>query len=171
MRPNDFDEFSKIVLAFAELKGQKLSPPAVKLYWGAMQGWDIEDFRAAAEQLLRTCEWMPTPKHFEDLRKAGRPVAGEAWIRAREHSRTAIVGGHATRGTSCGDALIDRAVQALGGYGVIAMCETDKLGFLERRFAEHYESLQGVDDVRAAVPQIVGEYAPQRLSGPRRLLS
>ena len=79
MTPDDRRPCLEIVIGFAELKGKKLSTPALELYWTAMQAWDLQDFRAAANHLLKTCEFMPTPKDFEDLRKAGRMKAGEAW--------------------------------------------------------------------------------------------
>lgn len=168
MTPADKRAFAEVVMGFSELKGKSLSKPALALYWNAMQHWSLEDFKAAAEQLLRTCEFMPTPKDFEDLRKAGRPTAGEAWITARANSGSAMGCGYVTQGSSCGDPLIDRAVRAIGGYGVIAMCDSDKLHFLERRFAEHYETMQESDDIREAVPQIANE-SNARLGGPQSI--
>ncbi len=113
-----------------------------------MQKWSIDEFEIAAQHLLTACEFMPTPKDFEDLRKAGRHTSGEAFINARETARKGW------RKKTCGVDLIDRAVNAIGGYDAIGMCETDKLHFLERRFAEHYESMQDCDEVRQALPAI-----------------
>jgi hypothetical protein len=148
MTPNDFDSFSEVVTGFAELKGKVLSPAAIKLFWNAMQHWPIEDFRAAAGHLVRSCEFMPTPKDFEDLRKAGRPTSGEAWIKARETAR------RDWGMKSCGNPLIDRAVRAIGGFDAIGMCDTDKMHFLERRFCEHFEAMQESEEVRQDLPQI-----------------
>lgn len=170
MTPADKREFAEIVTGFAELKGKALSKPALMLFWNAMQDWTIEDFRAAASQLVKTCEFMPTPKHFEDLRKASRPTSGEAWDLARRSCGSAIQCGQVTQNGTCGDPFIDRVVRAMGGYGVIAMCDSDKLHFLERRFSEHYEAMQDIEDVREALPQIAGPERPRRLDGPRRLL-
>jgi hypothetical protein len=172
MTRDDYEAFCEIVLGFAELKGRQLSAPALELYWRAMQHWSIEEFRAAAEQLLRTCEFFPTPKDFESLRKAGRPTAAEAWLKAVEASAGAISCGRVMTVRTCGDPLIDRAVRAIGGYGAIAMCDEDKLHFLERRFAEHYESIQDAEEVRAALPQLTGSDAVShsstfRVTGPR----
>jgi hypothetical protein len=169
MIPADYDRFCEVVIGFAELKGKSLSSPAIELYWRAMQNWSLEDFMSAAEQLLRTSDWMPTPKEFEDLRKAGRPTAGEAFERARQACGSAIQCGQVTHNGTCGDPLIDRAVRAIGGYGVIAMCDRDKLHFLEKRFAEHYESMQDADDTREAVPQIAAAEYAKRVSGPDHL--
>lgn len=168
MTPADRKPFIEVVLGFAELKGKKLSAPALELYWRSLQHWTLEDFRAAAEQLLRTSEFMPVPKHFEDLRKAGRVTAGEAWDRARRACASAIQCGQVTHNGTCGDPFIDRVVRAIGGYGVIAMCDSDKLHFLERRFAEHFDSMQEADDIREAVPHIAYEDRKQ-LGGPQRI--
>lgn len=149
MNPADRKAFLEIVIGFAELKGKQLSPAALELYWRAMQDWPIDEFRAAASYLLKTSEFMPTPADFERLRKASRPTAGEAWLRVLDNVRSSDY----RRGQTCGG-VIDRAVAALGGYHVVGHCEIDKIGFLERRFAEHYDAMQDVDDTRAAVPQI-----------------
>jgi hypothetical protein len=183
MKKSDRADFAEIVLGFAELKGRSLSAPAIELYWRAMQSWSIEEFRAAAAQLLTTCEWMPTPKEFADLRKAGRDTAGEAWARARAACGTCRSGGHYGSGGTCGDEFIDRVVRAIGGYRAIALSEIDKLHFLERRFAEHFETMRDAQEVREALPQIAGRaptlalaetratresFSQRRLGGPAR---
>lgn len=162
MNAEDRISFAEVVIGFAELKGKQLSAPAIELYWNAMQHWTLADFRAAANHLLRTCEFMPTPKDFEDLRKAGRMTSGEAWLRAVACCTSArIPGGH--QGGTSGDSLIDRAVRAIGGYGAIAMCDLDKLPFMERRFCEHYAEMEDVGDTRESVPQIAKEDAKKAL--------
>lgn len=158
-------------MGFAELRGKQLSAPALELYWRALQHWELEEFLEAAEQLLRTCDWMPLPKHFEDLRKAGRPTAGEAWLAAKSAAGTCYVGGAIGYGNggTCGDPLIDRVVRAIGGYRAIAMCDNDRLNWLEKSFIEHFESMQDAEDVREAVPMIANTFRP-RLAGPRHVL-
>lgn len=162
MTPQDRKAFVEVVLGFAELKGKQLSAPALELYWRSLQHWSLNEFRTAAEQLLRTCEFMPLPKHFEDLRKAGRPTAGEAWrwvlSRYPAHRCQVETLDEEHR------ALIERTVQAIGGWHVIDMCEVEKIHFLERRFAEHYADIQDAEDVREAVPEIA--FDRNRLAGP-----
>jgi hypothetical protein len=46
-----------------------------------------------------------------------------------------------------------RAARSLGGYRVIAMCDEDKLSFLERRFA-HFESITDVRGSLDALPYL-----------------
>ena len=174
MIADDRKKFIEIVIGFAELKGKQLSAPALELYWRSLQHWGMDDFRAAAEQLLRTCEFMPLPKDFENLRKAGRLTAGEAWARVLEFSRKGFSqwhGGGITRNNSVpspDDRLIERAVNAIGGYDAIAMSPIDKTVFLEKRFCEHYATLQDADEVREAVPEIA--YMGRRtLQGPQSI--
>lgn len=148
MTPNDYDRFCEIVVGFAALKGRTLPVEAIKLFWSSMQHWNLEDFQQAAYHLVHSCQFMPTPKDFEDLRKAGRPTAGEAWTKALNIARTTW------NAQSCGDTDIDRAVHAIGGYNAISMSDVDKTQFLERRFCEHFETAQDAQDVREELPQI-----------------
>lgn len=157
MIATDRRPFLEIVMGFAELKGKQLSAPALELYWRSMQDWSLEDFQAAAAQLIKTSEFMPTPKSFEDLRKAGRPTAAEAWLEVRKHLVWHFEG--YTLSENC-PPLIAKVVRALGGPHRIAMTPEDQLPFVERRFAEHYETLEDATDIREALPQIA---QPERL--------
>lgn len=165
MNIRDYEKFTEVIVGFAELKGKQLSPAAVELYWRAMQHWPIDEFRRAAEHLLRTCAFMPTPKDFEDLRKAGRETAAEAWERARRFADS-LYSPTGYRDGEIGDYAIDMAVQSLGGYPAIAMCDVDKLHFLERRFAERFEELSDAEETRNRLPQIA---SPQRAGSTLRL--
>jgi len=148
MTESDKVEFVKIVLGLKAVKpGAPLSDEGLELFWNALrEGWELADFKAAANHLARSSEFMPNPFHFEQLRKAVRRTSADAFAIARACWRSG--------GRSTGDALIDRAVAGLGGYEACGMTQTDKLSFLERRFAEHYADLQDVEEVRQAVPQI-----------------
>lgn len=160
MQPSDRKAFLEIVIGFAELKGKQLSAPALELYWNAMQAWSLDDFRAAANHLIRTCEFMPTPKDFEELKKAARPTTGEAWLAARKALQWGLHGYTVKDGT---DPLIAKAIAVVGGANLIAMTEESKLPFVERAFNEAYDSLQDSNDTRVSVPQIA---APKALKLP-----
>jgi hypothetical protein len=151
----DHEEFLKIIRGFASLKGKPaLSSDALSMYWYAMLEWRIEEFRSAAVHLLRTLAFMPQPADFEKLRKTGRQTAGEAFARAVQTSKSCSQRGYMNDNVTSDDPLIDRAVRAIGGYCCFAMCDVDKLHFLERRFTEHYESIQDAGDVREWLPQL-----------------
>jgi hypothetical protein len=171
MTPADRKAFLEVVVGFAELKGKQLSAPALELYWRAMQDWSIEDFRAAAEQLLRTCAFMPTPKDFEDLRKAGRPSAGEAWERALAHARDLPASGGYLQERPSGDALLDAAARMVGGYKAIANASERDLQFIAQRFAEHFETLEDREDIREALPALTGGPKLERMDDGRGLVA
>lgn len=142
MNTNDREAFIEVVLGFAELKGKQLSAPALELYWRSMQHWPLDEFREAAEHLLRTCEFMPVPKNFEDLRKAGELTPGEAWLDALSYG--------CVRGTRAW-----RAAQVVGGSERLMMANIEtELPHLQRRFLKAYEELTDVDDVRESLPHI-----------------
>ncbi len=164
MTPRDRKPFLEIVIGFAELKGKQLSAPALELYWNAMQHWSLQDFQAAANHLIRVGEFMPTPKDFEDLRKAGRQTATEIWLTVRRYMRWGLHGW--TIDDDC-PPMIAKCIQVIGGPNAIAQCDENKLHFLERRFVQAYEELAEVEDHRQAVPQI----AHNPFSSPAALIA
>ena len=148
MEPRDYDSFAEVIAGFAELKGKQLSAPAIELYWRAMKHWRIEDFRAAAEHLLRRCEFMPVPKDFEDLRRASEPTAAEAWATALQNCGCWRTGG-------APNGRIARAAETVGGFRAIAMAHTERdLPHIQRRFMQAYDELTDVEETRQAVPEV-----------------
>ena len=145
MNPSDRTKFLEVVLGFAELKGKQLSAPALELYWRAMRDWDLAEFQAAAERLLKTSEFMPTPKDFEDLRSATNLCASEAWTAVLDHAKV----GRYRRAPM--DNLTETVIRALGGWRQIAMCDLSELHWLEKRFRETYEELRDTHATRTAL--------------------
>jgi hypothetical protein len=166
LKPSDRRAFLEIVIGFAELRGKQLSAPALELYWNAMQDWELADFQAAANRLLKTCEWMPLPHHFEALLRAGRSTAAEAWIEARKWIKWGLHGYTIVEGAP---PMIAQSIRAIGGANVLGMCDEDKLTFLERRFVEHYQTIEDATDTREALPQLAGPLHPRLAAGLKRI--
>ncbi|MCH8871410.1 hypothetical protein IH824_01345 [candidate division KSB1 bacterium] len=148
MDNNDRPEFVQVLNGLAAIRRVELTEEAYELWWQSMKDWPLDDFKDAAGYLLLNCQFMPIPYDFEQLRKKGEVSAHEAWSMAMHH-----VEGPWRQGV-LGDALIDRVVAALGGYSVIALTKTDKLGFLERRFLDAYNDLLDTSVVRKALPDL-----------------
>ena len=149
MTLDDKPEFVRILNGMAAVKpGGNLTKEGYEMWWASMRDWSIDDFRNAAGHLLKTVEFMPNPYHFNQLKKLQRPSKHEAWAAAMR----ACLGWRT--GASSGDAKIDAAVATIGGYRTLALCDTDKLGFCERRFLDTYEDFVESDDMRAALPHI-----------------
>jgi hypothetical protein len=163
MTPDDKPAFAKTLIGLSQVKpGGKLTEEGLEIYWLSLRGWSLEEFQAAAVHLADTIEFMPNPYHFNQLRKAGQPTSGEAFERARQIVRR--LNPREYRGHQSGDARLDAAMRACGGYEALAMCTTENIGFFERRFAEHFESITDAESVRGALPDMTGG---KRLTGPQ----
>ena len=152
------DKFRNILRGMGRMYSAEPDNLVLDAYWIALCDWEFQDFQAAAQRLMKTSKFMPRPSDFEDLRKAGRATAAEAWLEARKHLVWGLQG--YTLSAAC-PPLIAKVVRALGGADQIAMTSQDKLPFVERRFAEHFETLQDATDTREALPQIAGPTALQ----------
>ena len=89
MDNSDRPEFVRVLNGLAAIKRVDLTTDAYELWWNAMQGRKIGDFKDAAGYLLKNCQFMPTPYDFEQLRKKGETSAHEAWSMALNHSEGA----------------------------------------------------------------------------------
>lgn len=158
MKPEDKAEFAQTVTAAAAHKRMTLTSLDHRFWWEGMQDWTLADFQAAMFRLIKTEDFMPTMKHFEDLRKAGRLTAGEAFAKALGWARSGAYNHPAKTPEAI---LIDRVVAALGGWSAISGSDPEKVHFLERRFVEHFETISDATDTREALPQISAQ--PERL--------
>jgi hypothetical protein len=149
MRPTDKPELVRVLVGMASLKRVDLTAEALDLWCAAMADWDIAEFKAAASHLVKAHEWMPTPFHFEQLRRAGEPTAGEAWERVVSGAKL-IPGSREAR-----------AAVIVGGQQAIRMANIEKdLPFIAKRFREAFEELKDVDSVRTALPHFAGQAIP-----------
>lgn len=165
MRPADGEKFRNLLRGMGRMYGADLDNLVLDAYWLALRDWDFHDLQDAAAHLMASAKFMPKPADFTELRKTGRDTAAESWARAVGHAASS-----AYRRGLLGDSNIDLVVRGLGGYAAIAMCEEDKLHFLERRFCEHFETLQDAVDTREALPAITAPMA-LRLNGVVKQLS
>lgn len=171
MQSSEKPAFVAILNGLAAIKpGGKLTPEAYEVWWLAMQDWPLAEFRDAAAHLAKSVEFMPSPFHFEQLRKAGRPTAGEAWAKVLHYVRTGFYKWdypnqlqQRTDVSAINDPLIERVVNALGGYKAIAFTDSDKIHFMERRFSEHFEAMQDATEVREALPELTAPESLKRL--------
>jgi hypothetical protein len=149
MQSTDRLEFVRVLNGLAAVKRVELTKEAIELWWASMSRWSIEDFKAAASHLVSSCQFMPTPYDFQQLRKAGEPTAAEAWTLAIESAK------HWRTPEKLPFGRIGRAVRALGGYRALAMADTEKdLPHYARRFKDAYEEMTDVDSVREALPEL-----------------
>lgn len=157
MQKADQPEFLKVLNGMAAMKRVHLTTDAIDLWWECMRSWDLGDFKLVATELMRTSKWMAEPYDFEQFKRKFEMTAGEAWTLVLEHVRSSEY----EKRSAIGDARIDSVVRMLGGWRAIAMSESDKLHFLEKRFAEHYATVGDVFTARQALPGLNGKSLPQ----------
>jgi hypothetical protein len=145
------DKFRNIISGMGRMYGAEPDGLVLDAYWIALCDWEFQHFQAAAQRLMKTSKFMPRPSDFEDLRKAGRPTAAEAFAKAITWARSGIYTAPAKTPEAI---LIDRVVASLGGWIAITSYDQEKLHFLEKRFVENYEMIQDATDTREALPQI-----------------
>lgn len=162
MQPSDRAEFLKVLNGLAAMKGKPLAVEALDLWWLSMQTWTLADFKSAAGHLVGSCQFMPTPYDFNQLKKAGEQTPGEAWAAALKLCLD-------WRNVQP-DSRILRAANAVGGLRFIAHSNIeDDLPFVEKRFKEAYEELADVESVREALPGIAPRIESKRSEGFHRI--
>ena len=164
MTADDFSRFRSVLAGMSKLYERDLDAPLLDAYWLALRDWPLAEFEQAAGHLMRTARFMPRPADFTDLRKAARMTSSEAFAVALQHGRGAWRAGPAVP-------EVERAVQGIGGWLVIAHATTDNLRFLERRFADAYAELETREETRDALPQIAGPASTWRgrVTGPTKV--
>lgn len=171
MRPTDLEAFAKIINGLAIMKrSPPLTDEALDLWWNAMQAWSIEDFRAAANHLSRSCQFMPSPFEFEQLRQAGRLSADEAWAEVKKAIATYAERLPSGKRTTW-DPFTDKVIAAVhaGGLETLGRVDDDVLPHIQRRFLTAYAEMRDVADVREAVPQITNVTEAQAIENRKRL--
>lgn len=148
MRSTDQTEFVRVLVGMAAMKpGAKLTEESIELWWRKMRNdWTIEDFKTAADFLIGEVEFMPSPFHFERLRRAGQATADEAWL-------LVISGAPLAPGSRA-----QRAAMMVGGQYAIRHADTvNALPHIQRRFLKAYDELSDVDESRKALPQFTAD--------------
>ena len=90
-------EFFDLMCATVEVYGQpKLSKDAIRIWWAALQQFDIAEVRQALDEHIRKSKFTPRPADILDIldkiHPDGRPGAEEAWAMIpRDESESAVM--------------------------------------------------------------------------------
>lgn len=158
MQVTDFERFRVLMIGMGELYGKEISGPLLDAYWVALRSWEIKPFEEACAHLMANATFMPRPADFTALTKAGRETAGEVFAGLRQWLKYTPHGYQLDAETP---RKIASAFAAMGGAQAYAMCDEEKLPYLEKRFCEHFDQISEVEDARVSVPKIA--YSDQML--------
>jgi hypothetical protein len=166
MHVDEFRRFNEILNGMAAaLAGAKLDSLVLDAYWLALKDWPLYEFEQASAQLLKTATFMPKPAQYTDLRKAADATAAEVFATLPRWLNYSPLGYTLIASTPRRIAL---ALATIGGPDGYAMCPSEKLSYLERRFCEHYREIGDVEDTRANLTW-VRELADQLRTTPKVL--
>lgn len=80
MQKTDRAQFAEILSVVYETHGKTASEAVIRLWFGALEEYDIEDVSRALSQLMRSNKFLPKPADVVDiLEPSGWPTAAEAW--------------------------------------------------------------------------------------------
>lgn len=158
MRRTDFQKFTQLLAAEAEIRNAKpLSEGAILLWWKRMERYDLEAVERAFEAHARDSDrgrFMPQPAdligHLEGSRSDKSQLA---WGKAFEAASR--VGAYSD--VVFDDPAIHAAIDDLGGWPKFCRSETSELSYLQHRFCESHKAYTGREKF---------DY-PRRLTGDR----
>ena len=162
MQTEDYNRFKAVMTGMAKVYERELDGVLLDAYWMTLKAWPLEEFEQAAAHLMGNSEHMPRPSAFTGLRKAGRQTAGEAWEHVLRYVRTGSYSGYNGPGRiEAPTADAERAVNAIGGYRIIAQSEESEHSHMLHRFTQSYQEIREAGEVRQSVPQVT---APKTMS-------
>ena len=152
MNNSDFDEFRKTLIELGELHEKKITQAMGKMYWNALIGLSIEDFRKSVDCHNRDPDqgmFFPKPanlmKHVSGTSKQQSQLIQDrssiAWsVVLGEISR---IGSYAT--LKLDDKVSMAAVKAIGGWKHICSLTNDQLVWAAKEFQSTYEQYDRID--------------------------
>lgn len=139
MRESDFDQFSQMLAAEAEIRNTKpLSEGALLLWWQRMQRFDLSQLHRALARHANDPDrgrFMPQPADLiRFLEGSTTDKAALAWGKAI--GAASSIGGYTD--VVFDDPLIHAVVEDIGGWPKFCRTETKDLSYLQHRFQQSY---------------------------------
>lgn len=138
MQQSDFEEFSQVVNAAAELYGKPMSPMVLALWWGALKPYDLAAVREGLSRHMQnpdTGQFMPKPadviKFIGGTTQDGALIA---WAKADRALRT--VGTY--QSVTFDDPTINAVLQDMGGWISLGTKTEDEWPFVAKEFENRY---------------------------------
>jgi len=153
----DFEAFSDVMNATAELYGRQLSGQALALFWQASKDLDLQEVQRAISAHINnadTGQFMPKPA---DIRRVlgGTTADAAALAWAKVIRAVHAVGAYST--VAFDDPFTHAAIADMGGWPAICQTREDELPFREKEFAAKYRAYRsrGADNI-SFPPKLTG---------------
>ncbi|MBW2610687.1 MAG: hypothetical protein JRC68_10150 [Deltaproteobacteria bacterium] len=135
MNFKDEPRFTQIILGMADNSRDEISEEGIAMRFDMLKDFSIEDIEKAAKKILmsRKFKGMPPIAEFYDaLHGCDKMQAIDAWGTVMKHLQS---------GAEPLDPKISEGIRRIGGWDCLTRRTYDELQWDEKRFIEHYESL------------------------------
>tara|TARA_Y100000114_G_C11761036_1_gene329750 strand:+ start:1996 stop:2589 length:594 start_codon:yes stop_codon:yes gene_type:complete len=153
------EEFAKVMSGLQVYYRHELSETELGIYWSALQGWEVERLRQAAQAHVVRSKWFPRLSELaEAVGGSETDAASEAWQRVIR--AVGSVGRY--RSVDFG-AVENAATASVGGWAKLCRLPEKDLPFIERRWKQAFDYGR-----RAGVPpgdgrHLIGEEEADRI--------
>lgn len=164
MSEHDPQRLRRLLEAFFESRGPKLSADSLKLWLDALSDLSIDQIEKGIRLFNRESKDYPTPAAIRDYALDGINIQDRALV-AFSVFRQAL---RQSRGVDAdfADPIIKPVVRALGGWVQLAETPSDQFGFVQKRFVDTYVAMHraGVGGEKPVSGYLAREHAHARLN-------
>lgn len=156
MKERDFDNFTSMLSAIGDMYGKTQSEWSIGIWWGAMQGYDLDAVREALNRHVKNPDngqFMPKPADVvRMIQGSTADSALHAWAKVDKAIRH--VGTY--RDVVFDDALIHRVIHDMGGWVGLGTKNENEWPFVAKEFENRYRGYKARADVPEYPPRLTG---------------
>ncbi|MBW2596735.1 MAG: hypothetical protein JRC93_12355 [Deltaproteobacteria bacterium] len=136
MNKRDLPRFTQIMLGMADNFRDTITKEGMTMRFDMLSGYSLEQVETASRKILKYRKYskMPPIAEFVEALDGDSKMQGlEAW--------GVVMGCLGGGGDGLSDEKVNEVVRRLGGWSYLKTQTYDELHWLEKRFIEHYESM------------------------------
>ena len=166
MQSHELDQFSDLLIGVHELYSREMTPFAIKIWWEALQGYDLPAVSLALSRHVQNPDnGQFVPKPADVIRMLGgtsQDRALQAWAKVDRAVR--VVGTY--RSVAFDDALIHRVIHDMGGWVGFGTKTEDEWPFVAKEFENRYRGFSMRNERPEYPPRLIGiSEASNRVEG------
>lgn len=157
MTERDYQPFTDMLQAIADLYGKRLTEFSIGIYWNALRHVDLAVVREAMNRHVRNPDngqFMPKPADLIRMMEGStQDKALQAWVKVDKALRT--VGPH--QSVVFDDPLIHRVISEMGGWISLGPRTDEQWPFVAREFEQRYRTFASRGEKPEYPPVLIGQ--------------
>lgn len=137
MNKKDLPRFTQIMMGMADNFRDTITKEGMSMRFDMLKGFSIEQVERAAMQILRQRKYTKMPpiaEFFEAIEGSVKSHSLDSW---------GVVMTGLERGEEPVDLKVREVIRRLGGWNWLSQQSYEDLHWLEKRFIEHFDALDG----------------------------